>query len=218
LDGKSVWLHSVDRFLKRGDVNQVIVVIPADEEESFKSRFGANIAVLGIDVVIGGAQRSDSVRNGLAAVRPESQFVAVHDAARPCLSDAWIDRVFAAARVHRAAILAIPVTSTLKRSQDGKKIDATVDRTHLWLAQTPQVFERQLLLDAFAKFSQTSFTDEAQLVEKVGVPVALVEGSPMNIKLTSKQDLSLASAILKSLSQGRLDSPLHPFADDRLWR
>lgn len=218
LDGKAVWLHSVNRFLKRGDVQQVIVVIPPEERESFASRFGANIAVLGIDVVDGGPRRADSVRNGLAQVRGDSEFVVVHDAARPCLADPWIEKLFNAVRTSRCAILAVPVTSTLKRSADGKRIDATVDREHLWLAQTPQVFERKLLIDAFAKFGDSSFTDEAQLLEKAGHPVQLVEGSPMNIKITTRQDLELASAILKALPQSRSDGPLHPFADDRMWR
>ncbi len=218
LDGKAVWIHSADRFQKRPDVHQVIVVIPADERESFTSKFGANGTVLGIEVVIGGTQRADSVRNGLAAVRDESDFVAVHDAARPCLADAWIDRLFRAAVMHRCAILAVPVSSTLKKSSDGKSIDSTVDRNQLWLAQTPQVFERQLLLDAFAKFGDSSFTDEAQLMEMARVPVHLVQGSPMNIKLTTKQDLALASAILKALPPSHFDAPLHPQPDDRLWR
>lgn len=218
LDGKAVWLHSVDRFLKRGDVQQIIVVIPPEDRESFGSRFGPNIAVLGIDVVDGGAERADSVRNGLARVRDDSDYVAIHDAARPCLADAWIDRLFHAVRSARCAILAIPVTSTLKKSADGKRIDATVDRNQLWIAQTPQVFERRLLLDAFQKFGDSSFTDEAQLLEKAGEVVHLVEGSPMNVKITGKQDIALASAILKALPQTRMDAPIHPFANDQLWR
>ncbi len=218
LEGKAVWLHSVDRFLKRPDVHQVIVVIPPDERDSFASKFGANVAVLGIEVVVGGTQRADSVRNGLAAVRVDCDFVAVHDAARPCLADAWIDRLFKAAVTHRCAVLAVPVASTLKKSADGMKIDSTMDRSHLWLAQTPQVFERRLLVDAFAKFGDSSFTDEAQLMEMANVSVQLVEGSPMNIKLTTNEDLALASAIIKSQMPTRFDAPLHPFADDRIWR
>jgi 2-C-methyl-D-erythritol 4-phosphate cytidylyltransferase len=218
LDGKAVWLHSVDRFLKRGDVAQIVVVIPPGDRESFHSRFGANIAVLGIDVVDGGPQRADSVRNGLARVRDDVEFVVVHDAARPCIADAWIDRLFAAMPKARAALLAIPVTSTLKKSTDGKSVAATVERTNLWMAQTPQAFDRQWLVDAFARFGGSECTDEAQLIERAGHPVQLIEGSPMNIKITSKQDLALASAILKNLSQSRMDAPLHPFADDRLWR
>lgn len=218
LDGKAIWLHSADRFLKRGDVQQVIIVIPAGDREEFLSRFGAQVAVLGLDVVEGGNQRADSVRLGLQHVRPDSGFVAIHDAARPCLADTWVDRLFAAATNHRAAILATPVTSTLKRSNDGQKIDATIDRDRLWLAQTPQVFERQLLIEAFAQFGNAAFTDEAQLIEKAGHPVWLVEGSPLNIKITGKQDLALASAILRVLPQSRSDAPLHPFADDKIWR
>jgi len=174
--------------------------------------------VLGIEVVDGGEQRADSIRNGLAKVREESDFVAIHDAARPCLADAWIERLFNAAQKNRCAILAIPVTSTLKKSADGCRIDSTVDRSNLWIAQTPQVFELKLLLDAFEKYADSSFTDEAQLMEKAGHPVHIVEGSIMNIKITSKQDLALASAILKCLPQSHLDAPLHPFADDRIWR
>jgi 2-C-methyl-D-erythritol 4-phosphate cytidylyltransferase len=218
LEGKAVWLHSADRFLRRGDVSQVILVIPPTEREDFLSRFGANVAVLGIDVVDGGAQRADSVRSGVAAARSDSDFIAIHDAARPCLSDAWLERLFLAAREHGAAILAEPVTSTVKRSNDGKKIEATVDRSGLWLAQTPQVFRRQSIIDALARFGSSAFTDEAQLMEKAGVSVRIVEGSPLNIKITTRQDLALAAAILKILPGNRLDAPLHPFAEDRLWR
>ena len=94
LNKKAVWLHSADRFLKRDDVQQVIVVIAEEDRESFMTKFGANLAVLGIDVVIGGKERCDSVANALAKVKPDTDFVAIHDAARPCVSDEDIENVF----------------------------------------------------------------------------------------------------------------------------
>jgi 2-C-methyl-D-erythritol 4-phosphate cytidylyltransferase len=218
LDGKAVWLHSVERFLKRNDVRQVIIVVPGDEQDAFLSRFGANVAVLGIELVSGGKLRAESIRNGLAVVRGDIDFVAIHDAARPCLTDALIDRVFRAAQQHGAAIPAIPVAHTVKQSKDGRTVERTLDRIGLWLAQTPQAFGRQALQDAFASAVDFSFTDEAQLMEQAGHIVHLVEGSPLNVKITGRSDLGLASAILKSTAQKQFDAPPHPFADDRLWR
>jgi 2-C-methyl-D-erythritol 4-phosphate cytidylyltransferase len=136
LGGRAVWLHSAERFLNRKDVKQVIVVIDDADREDFSRMFGANIAIMGIEVCAGGKERSDSVQNALAKVRDDIEFVAVHDAARPCLADKWIDAVFAAAEKSGAAILANPVSATLKRA-DGKappSVAETVDRTRLWEA------------------------------------------------------------------------------------
>ena len=94
----------------------------ADDRESFNFKFGSNVAILGIDVVQGGAERSDSVAAALARVKPDAEFVCVHDAARPCLADAWIDNVFRAAEKCGAAILAVPVSATLKRVRDNREI------------------------------------------------------------------------------------------------
>ena len=135
LAGKAVWLYSAERFLNRSDVKQLIVVIAAEDREQFQQRFGANIAILGVEVVDGGAERADSVQAALAHVRADIDFIAVHDAARPCLVDAWIDQVFEAAQKSDAAIFATPLTATIKRSADGKTIDETLTRTGLWEAQ-----------------------------------------------------------------------------------
>lgn len=218
LAGKAVWLYSAERFLNRPDVKQLIVVIAAEDREEFNLRFGANVAILGVDVVDGGADRADSVQAALARVRPEIEYIAVHDAARPCLVDEWIDQVFEAAQKSGAAILATPITATIKRSADGKAIDETVTRTGLWEAQTPQVFRRQLLLDAYARRGPLNPTDEAQAVEKLGHKVTLVPGSRLNLKITTREDLRLAEQALKALPRPKLQGPLHPFADDDMWR
>jgi 2-C-methyl-D-erythritol 4-phosphate cytidylyltransferase len=117
-----------------------------------------------------------------------------------------------------AAILAAPVTGTLKRAAADKTIVETVTRDNLWEAQTPQVFRRQLLIDAYVRRGHQPATDDAQLVERLGHKVTLVPGSPMNIKITTKEDLRIASALLKVLPRPKLAGPAHPFADDDLWR
>jgi 2-C-methyl-D-erythritol 4-phosphate cytidylyltransferase len=222
LGGKAVWLHSAEKFLNRQDVKQTIVVIAEEDREEFSRKFGANLAIMGVEVCKWGAERADSIQNALAKVRDDVDFVAVHDAARPCLADKWIDQVFAAAEQGGAAILAAPISATLKRADKGAKgapaIAETVDRTGLWEAQTPQVFRRDLLNKAYAARGNSSPTDDAQLVEKLGLPVTLVEGSPMNIKITTKDDLRLAEQILKALPKPKLEGFSHPFANDDLWR
>jgi 2-C-methyl-D-erythritol 4-phosphate cytidylyltransferase len=218
LAGKPVWLHSAERFLNRGDVKQFIVVISPGDREDFLSKFGANVAILGIDVVDGGASRSESVARGLEQVRPDIDFVCVHDAARPCLVDEWIGKVFDAAQKHGAALLAVPVNSTLKRANKDGTVAETVARDGLWEAQTPQVFRRELLVKAPAARGNFNATDDAQLVERLGQAVQLVTGSPINLKITTKEDLRLAEQALKALPKPKLKGPAHPFADDDMWR
>jgi 2-C-methyl-D-erythritol 4-phosphate cytidylyltransferase len=218
LAGKAVWLHSAERFIGRSDVKQVIVVISPEDREDFMFKFGANVAILGIDVVDGGEERSDSVMKGLSRVKPDIEFICIHDAARPCIVDEWITKVFDVAVKKDAAILAIPVSSTLKRVGGDQSIVETVAREGLWEAQTPQVFRRQLLLDAYAKRGDFRATDDAQLVERIGQKVAIVTGSLINLKITTKEDLRLAEQALKALPKPKLKGPAHPFADDDMWR
>jgi 2-C-methyl-D-erythritol 4-phosphate cytidylyltransferase len=126
--------------------------------------------------------------------------------------------VFAAAEKSGAAILAMPVAATLKRSKDGHHIVETVDRSQLWEAQTPQVFRRQILLDAYARRGGYAATDDAELVERAGQSVALVPSSPLNHKITNRDDLKLAEQILKILPKPTGTGFAHPFAGDDLWR
>lgn len=216
LANKAVWLHSADHFLSRDDVVQTILAISPDDRTDFLFKFSANIAILGIEVVDGGAERADSVEAALARVKPQADFVCVHDAARPCLTDAWIDAIFAAAEKTGAAIPAIPVSNTLKRVKADHTIEETVSRENLWEAQTPQVFRRQLLLDAYARRAGFQPTDDAQLVERIGHAVTIVPGSPINLKITTREDLRLAEQMLKALPKPKLPGPVNPF-DDK-WR
>jgi len=218
LAGKAVWLHSAELFLKRPDVKQLILVIASEDRAEFTEKFGANVAIHGIDVVIGGAERSDSVQNALDKVRSEIDFVAIHDAARPCINDTLVEGVFAAGVEHNIAVPAVPVHSTLKRSADGQFVDQTVDRSNLYLSQTPQVFSKSVLEKMFADRGDLQPTDEAQLAEQQGHAVAMVSGSRLNIKITTQDDLKLAATFLKAMPGPKFDAPLHPFKDDHLWR
>lgn len=219
LNGKAVWLYSAELFLKRSDVKQVIVVLAKEDQEEFTAKFGANIAIHGIDIASGGSERSDSVQNALAKVRNDIDYVAIHDAARPCIDEAMINGVFDAGVKHGAAIPTIPIFSTLKKSVDGIMVDETVDRSNLYLAQTPQVFAKEMLLDMYARRGDFQPTDEAQLAESLGHKVAMVEGSHLNIKITKRDDLDLAKVFMSALPKRQFDAPPHPFTDgDSLWR
>ncbi len=218
LAGRPVWLHAAEKFTDRDDVKQVVVVIAPEDREAFLEKFGANLAFMRITLAEGGVERADSVKAGLEKLGPEIDHVAVHDAARPCLVTEWIDRVFTAGVKSGAAILATPVVSTLKRVGKNHVISETVDRTGLWEAQTPQVFSRSLLEKAFAAAAGRPATDEAGIVEALGHPVTVVPGSPINFKITTREDLRLAEQALKALPKPKLAGPAHPFAGDDLWR
>ncbi len=217
LENRPVWLHAAEKFTNRKDVQQTFLVIAPEDRERLQDKLGANAAMLGIEIVEGGAERADSISNALARVRPDIDFVAVHDAARPCLAAEWIDAVFAAAVKSGAAILAAPISGTIKRVAN-QIITETVSREGLWEAQTPQVFARQLLIDAYARRSGSAATDDAQLVERLGHKVTVVPCSAMNIKITTKDDLRIATAMLRALPKPKLLGPAHPFGDDNLWR
>ena len=147
--------------------------------------------------VEGGAERQDSVAAGFAAIPEEFELVAIHDAARCRVSAADVARVMAAAEECGAALLASPARDTLKLVKDGV-VAATPDRGDCWLAQTPQVFHRSLYAQALEKARADGFrgTDDAQLVEHLGVGVRVVEGSPGNFKITLPEDLALAEQLL----------------------
>ena len=218
LAGRPVWLHSAEKFVDRPDVKQVVVVVAPEDRAAFVEKFGANLAFMGITLAEGGAHRAESVRRGLEKLDASIDMVAVHDAARPCIAQVWIDRVFEAGVRTGAAILAIPVAGTLKRVGPGDVITETVDRTGLWEAQTPQVFARDLLTRALAATAADRPTDESRAVEALGHSVTVVPGSPINLKITSREDLKFAEHALKALPTPRLGGPAHPFAGDDVWR
>lgn len=203
LDGQPLFLRALQLFVNREDVCQTLLVVSPADMPVMKEKYGPNLGFMGVTLVQGGNERNDSVANGLAAVAVEAEFVAVHDAARVCVAEAWIDAVFDAARKSDAAIPAIPVTSALKRVKPDKTLGESVPREGLYMAQTPQVFRKTVLRKAYDGIANVKgpIHDDAQLVAATGQAVAVVEGDPRNIKITTRGDLPLAGAILKALPQ-----------------
>ncbi len=200
LHGRPVWVRTAEHFINRPDVCQTILVVAAEDLEWFRDDFKAILGFLRITVVTGGTSRAESVRNGLQAITEPADFVAVHDAARPILLPKWIDQIFAAAEIHKAAIPGLTIHSTVKRIFDDGTISETVDRAGLVQAQTPQVFERTLLHTAVAACRNlASATDEASLIETLGHPVHVIDGWPMNIKITTNEDFRLAELFVRAL-------------------
>ncbi len=215
LNGQPVFIRTLEAFSTRDDVCQIILLVSAADTETMKERFGGNLGFMGATLVKGGETRTQSVRNALARLAPEAEYICVHDAVRPCVSALWIDAVFKEAEKTGAAILAYPLHGTLKRVSGAGVIDQTVPRDELWEAQTPQVFRRDILLKAYE--TDKTATDDAHLVEQMGHPVSVVMGDPRNIKITTPSDLALAAAVINTLPKPKpKNSGANPF-DDPKW-
>ncbi len=220
LDGRAVWIRTVEAFLNRDDVGQLILVVAPEDREMVERKFRANLAFMGIKLVDGGKERCDSVAAALAVLDEGVDHVAVHDAVRPCVTKELIDRVFQAAVDKGAAVPVLPVADTVKRVDTGtQRVLETLPRDGLVLTQTPQAFRRELLVRAYAERpADTVPTDDASLVERLGAPVHTVPGTALNIKITTREDLNLARAILQVMPKPKPKGPLHPFADEQMWR
>jgi 2-C-methyl-D-erythritol 4-phosphate cytidylyltransferase len=217
LDGTAVWLRTANLFANRPDVVQIVLVIAPEDRELVLRRYSANLMFLGVKVVDGGAERFASVARGLSQVKPEADFVAVHDAVRPCTPSAVIDAVFAAAVKHGAALPGLAVGDTLKRVDNQMMVTQTVPRIGLWLAQTPQVFRKDWLVEAYDRTGAfgKEVTDDAQLVEASGHPVRVLPGSAFNLKITTGDDLKIASQFLKLKEAEEKPRASRPFDDER---
>lgn len=207
IDDQPLFLKALQLFCNREDVCQTILVVSPDDIGQVKEKFGPNLGFMGVKLVEGGAERYESVRNGLAAVSDDAKFVAIHDAVRVCLAEPWIDSIFETARSVDGLLPVVPVTSTLKRIGKDGAIEETVSRAGLVMAQTPQVFKREVLADAYARLSDEdapTITDDAQVAALAGYKVGTIDGDARNIKITTKDDLALAKSVLKSLPQKQI--------------
>jgi 2-C-methyl-D-erythritol 4-phosphate cytidylyltransferase len=213
--GRPAFLRSIEFFAGRDNVKQIIMSIPAEDEEMFKISHGANVSFHGVKLCLGGAERFETVAKALELVKDDIDFVAVHDAVRCCLKEKWLDDVFKAAEKTGAAMLACPVVATLKKVENGQIIE-TVDRTGLYEAQTPQVFKKDLLKKAYAnlsKLDKSKISDDSQLVEAMGQNVSIVETDFSNIKITTKADITIAEAIIKSRPKPKPEGYVGPYGD-----
>ena len=197
LGGRPLVARVLDTIQAIATVQEVVVVVGRHTRDAVELLVADESWSKVRAIVDGGPRRQDSVANGIATTSDHVPLVVVHDAARPLATADLFDRCLRAALGRGAAIAAIPVSDTLKRVSDGV-VRATVPRHDLWAAQTPQAFRRDLLLAALAhEIATTStFTDEAGLVEALGLPVAVVLGESSNLKITVAADLALAEAFL----------------------
>jgi 2-C-methyl-D-erythritol 4-phosphate cytidylyltransferase len=202
LGRKSMLEHSIDAMLTDARVERVFVVVAASDQRWQAIRVDAGRVEF---MPVGGASRAESVRNGLFAVAgryDDDDRVLVHDAARPCLSEALLANLIDEAGLEDSGgLLAVPLGDTLKRGEDGR-VGVTLDRSSLWCAQTPQLFRVGSLRAALSAPALAEITDESSAMERAGHAPRLVAGASANLKVTTREDLVLAGAVLKS--QGRL--------------
>jgi 2-C-methyl-D-erythritol 4-phosphate cytidylyltransferase len=203
LAGRPLLLRSLEALAAVCEIERLVPVVAERDLPRLRGLAAELAAIPGLagrlaDPVAGGRERQDSVAAGLAALPPGPEWVVVHDAARPLVRPADVARVIEAAGREGAAILAAPVRDTIKRVRAGRVVQ-TPERSECWAAQTPQVFRVALLREALEKARAEGFlgTDDAQLVERLGLPVAVVPGDPGNLKLTHPEDLAAAEQWLE---------------------
>lgn len=193
LNNKKMFEWSIIAFKKVKQCNQIILVVPQyklNEMQKYKKFYG-------IDIVSGGKERYNSVQNGLQYVKNNIDIVAIHDAARPLITEKMIKEVLKSATKYDGAILATKAKDTIKVSKGENSIFKTIDRNNIWQAQTPQMFKTNILKKVYLNKISKDITDDAQLVERLGKKVILVESSSENFKITKPLDFILAQYILK---------------------
>lgn len=199
LAGQPIVARTLSVFERHPGVARILLIAPSDEVAFCRTEIVERFGFTKVrEVVAGGAERQDSVRFGLLACgAAEDEIVLIHDGVRPFLSTAVIDQVIASAGQVGGCVVGVPVKDTIKEIEGGR-IAGTPDRRRLWQAQTPQAFPFRIILQAHESAWREGFrgTDDASLVERLGLPVAMIEGSYRNIKITTPEDLVLARAFL----------------------
>lgn len=197
--GKTLLEHTLLNFTRLPGLGQVIVVASDAYRDEVMRAAGVLPAHAELKVVSGGRERQDSIRNALKQIDKSAVLTVVHDAVRPFVTPDEIERCLREADEHGAAVLAVPVSDTIKRAGPEGVVAETPDREGLWQAQTPQIFRTSLLVEAYRNAAETGFagTDDASLVEQTGATVRLVRGSAGNIKITYPSELRLAKLLLE---------------------
>lgn len=219
-----VLVHTLHVFQQSDAVEEIILVVPKDDLMFVRDQMVEKYGVTKVSsIVSGGQERQDSVSHALEAVAAPCDVVIVHDGVRPFVTTAMIAQVIKAALEEGAASIGVPVKDTIKETTDEKVVQATLPREHLWQTQTPQAFQYELLCRAYARAKDEGFygTDDASLVERMGVPVRMVDGSYENIKITTPEDLKMAEALINEKMKERtiflsgIGYDSHRFAPDR---
>jgi 2-C-methyl-D-erythritol 4-phosphate cytidylyltransferase len=199
INGKPLLAITLSVFEECQSIDEIVIAALQEDMEIIKDICKDMKKV--VNVVIGGEERQDSVYNCLKAISKESDedLIVIHDAARPLITKEIISGAIAEAKVSKAAVVGVPSKDTIKSVSSDNIITDTLDRNSIWLVQTPQVFRYQLIKEAYERASKIGYraTDDSKLVERLGVSVKMVMGSYENIKITTKEDVVMADAILK---------------------
>ncbi len=224
LNSLPVLVHTLNVFQKTDVVSNVILVVPKDDSASVRKQIVEKYGLTKVGAIVdGGSERQDSVQNGLQAIAKKCDVVVVHDGVRPFVTEEMINRVVAAAADGGAASIGVPAKDTIKETTDENIVAVTLPRLNLWQTQTPQAFQYDILCRAYAAAQRDHFygTDDASLVERMGVKVRMITGSHENIKITTQEDLMIAEALVKNKSKEKmivrsgLGYDSHRFSPDR---
>ena len=195
LDGMPIVWHSISVLLSHPSIGRTVLVTAAENVRRAGELIASHDAGAEVSVCEGGERRQDSVLRGLERLG-DCDLVVVHDGARPFITAELLDRGIAAALEQGAAVAAVPVKDTIKQSDDSDVVEHTLPRDRLWAVQTPQIFDASLLREAHEKVQDT-VTDDSSMVEAIGHPVKVFQGSYSNIKVTTPEDLTIARAIIE---------------------
>jgi 2-C-methyl-D-erythritol 4-phosphate cytidylyltransferase len=202
--GCPVLAHTWRRFERASCIHEIVLVTREGREPELVAMARTYGFAKPFRITLGGAERQDSVWNGLQAIDPATQVVAIHDGARPCIPEPVIEQVVHMAQVAGAAVVARRITDTIKESETGQVIDRTVDRSRLWSVQTPQAFQVPVIRRALQVVRERglSVTDDTAACELIGQAVRLVEAPGLNPKVTAPEDLALIEVLLRTLPGG----------------
>jgi len=193
---KPIFIYTLEALEKNSLINNIVLVVSKENIDEFKSIVDKSSFSKTIEIVEGGLTRSESVKNGLKTLDQDVDIVLVHDGVRPFIDQELINQVIDASKIHGAAIAAVRVKPTIKRVDEDLFVYATLKRNELWEVQTPQAFKKDIILKAHDNLNDAAPTDDAFLVEQIGVKVKVVEGSYKNIKITTKEDIEIAESFL----------------------
>ncbi|MDP8266303.1 MAG: 2-C-methyl-D-erythritol 4-phosphate cytidylyltransferase [Candidatus Aceula meridiana] len=198
LKGKPLFCYSLEIFEKSNLIESVIIMVPQGEKEPFQEEVDKHGFKKVKEIVAGGERRCDSVLTGLQNSDDDTEFVVIHDAARPFITEDLLSKVIIAAQENKAAIAAVKVKPTIKIIDlKTNMVQKTLDRESLREVQTPQVFEKEILAKAYERLGDKTPTDDAALAEALGVGVKVVDGDYCNIKITTPEDIVFAQGLLK---------------------
>ncbi len=199
-------VHTLKTFQDSASINEIILVVPDDGIDYCKQEIVNNCKITKVKkIVLGGETRQESVFNGLKSVSRKMDLVVVHDGVRPFLSKSILENSIKKAKEKGSVVVAIPVKDTLMKISDQEIVNEGNNRDSIWRIQTPQVFKKEILISAFEKALKDNFcgTDESTLVTRLGIPVYVVNGSELNIKITTPEDIVLGESILMTQSKNQ---------------